>query len=267
MPVPAVNWMAAPAFFPPGARFAVLLFRTDAPELVAVIDADKLGQLRTGAASGVAARHLARAGLVEIADHHVRALRRGGEHAPAADALRAHWLAAFERLHDPTDRSLSMPGWLGPPAAPRHPLLDHWLHLHGFSAPTTAQRRQIERQCTAKAGQTPCIRWHGVEVRVWKARLWALPPQPSIDPAWRCDWHGEPLTLPDGGVLRLVGHPAAVNPDADLRAEARASNWPVHDFRSGRKATMVALPSAAGAGAVAGGIVAGLSLRRRRSRR
>ena len=24
MPVPAVNWMAAPAFFPPGARFAVL---------------------------------------------------------------------------------------------------------------------------------------------------------------------------------------------------------------------------------------------------
>jgi ornithine cyclodeaminase/alanine dehydrogenase-like protein (mu-crystallin family) len=46
--------------FRSGARFQVLLFRTDAPELVAVIDADKLGQLRTGAASGVAARHLAR---------------------------------------------------------------------------------------------------------------------------------------------------------------------------------------------------------------
>lgn len=43
-----------------GARFVVLLFRTDRPELVAVIDADKLGQLRTGAASGVAAKHLAR---------------------------------------------------------------------------------------------------------------------------------------------------------------------------------------------------------------
>jgi alanine dehydrogenase len=47
--------------FRTGARFAVLLFRTDVPELVAVIDADKLGQLRTGAASGVAAKHLARA--------------------------------------------------------------------------------------------------------------------------------------------------------------------------------------------------------------
>jgi alanine dehydrogenase len=43
-----------------GARFSVLLFRADDPALVAVIDADRLGQLRTGAASAVAARHLAR---------------------------------------------------------------------------------------------------------------------------------------------------------------------------------------------------------------
>jgi ornithine cyclodeaminase/alanine dehydrogenase-like protein (mu-crystallin family) len=50
------------AGFRDGARFAVLLFRTDAPELVAVIDADKLGQLRTGAASGVAAKLLAARG-------------------------------------------------------------------------------------------------------------------------------------------------------------------------------------------------------------
>ncbi len=48
--------------FREGARFAVLLFRTDRPELVAVVDADKLGQLRTGAASGVAAKHLAKTG-------------------------------------------------------------------------------------------------------------------------------------------------------------------------------------------------------------
>jgi ornithine cyclodeaminase/alanine dehydrogenase-like protein (mu-crystallin family) len=47
------------AGFRDGARFAVLLFRADSPELVAVLEADKLGQLRTGAASGVAAKHLA----------------------------------------------------------------------------------------------------------------------------------------------------------------------------------------------------------------
>jgi ornithine cyclodeaminase/alanine dehydrogenase-like protein (mu-crystallin family) len=50
------------AGFREGARFAVLLFRADRPELVAVIDADKLGQLRTGAASAVAAKHLAKTG-------------------------------------------------------------------------------------------------------------------------------------------------------------------------------------------------------------
>ena len=50
------------AGFRDGARFVVLLFRADSPELVAVIEADKLGQLRTGAASGVAAKHLARSG-------------------------------------------------------------------------------------------------------------------------------------------------------------------------------------------------------------
>jgi ornithine cyclodeaminase/alanine dehydrogenase-like protein (mu-crystallin family) len=43
-----------------GAAFAVALFSTARPELVAVIEADWLGRLRTGAASAVAARHLAR---------------------------------------------------------------------------------------------------------------------------------------------------------------------------------------------------------------
>jgi alanine dehydrogenase len=46
--------------FADGARFALLLFRSDRPELAAVIEADKLGQLRTGAATGVAAKYLAR---------------------------------------------------------------------------------------------------------------------------------------------------------------------------------------------------------------
>ena len=49
-----------------GARAVVTLFRTDAPELVAVLDAEKLGQLRTGAASAVAAKHLARPGAATL---------------------------------------------------------------------------------------------------------------------------------------------------------------------------------------------------------
>jgi len=66
-------------------------------------------------------------------------------------------------------------------------------------------------------------------------------------------------------MLTLVGHPNAVNPDMGLRAEARSRGWPVHDFRSGRRVTMIALPVAAGAGAVAGGMAAGAALHRRRA--
>jgi HAD superfamily hydrolase (TIGR01490 family) len=66
-------------------------------------------------------------------------------------------------------------------------------------------------------------------------------------------------------MLQIVGHPNVVNPDAELLAEARRRNWPVHDFRSGRRATMIALPVAAGAGAVAGSVAAAVALRRRRT--
>jgi HAD superfamily hydrolase (TIGR01490 family) len=66
-------------------------------------------------------------------------------------------------------------------------------------------------------------------------------------------------------MLELVGHPNAVNPDGQLRALAKERGWPVHDFRKGRKATLVALPVAAGAGVVVGGLAAGIAVRRHRT--
>jgi alanine dehydrogenase len=50
------------ATFRGGARVVVALFAADRPELLALVEADRLGQLRTGAASAVAARHLAKPG-------------------------------------------------------------------------------------------------------------------------------------------------------------------------------------------------------------
>jgi ornithine cyclodeaminase/alanine dehydrogenase-like protein (mu-crystallin family) len=50
------------AGFGAGARFVVVLFAADRPELLALVEADGLGRLRTGAASAVAAKHLARPG-------------------------------------------------------------------------------------------------------------------------------------------------------------------------------------------------------------
>jgi len=63
-------------------------------------------------------------------------------------------------------------------------------------------------------------------------------------------------------LLSLVGRATAINPDAELRDFARQNNWDVKDFRTGRKATMIGLPIAAGAGALAGGIAAAVALRR-----
>ena len=121
----------------------------------------------------------------------------------AADTLQTQWLVAFDAVHDPATDSLHVAGWQALDPALREPLLDHWLHARGLSAPTAAQRQQIERQCGARAGQLPCIRWRGVELYIWNGRLWALSPRQAIDSDWVAPWRGEPLTLPDGGLLAL----------------------------------------------------------------
>ncbi|GII81309.1 hydrolase [Sphaerisporangium rufum] len=63
-------------------------------------------------------------------------------------------------------------------------------------------------------------------------------------------------------LLHLVGHPCAINPDSELMEHARRHDWAIRDFRTGRKATMIGLPIAAGAGALAGGVAAAIALRR-----
>jgi alanine dehydrogenase len=54
------------AWVPSGTPFVVCLFDLERGELAAVIEADKLGQLRTGAASAVAAKYLAREGAASL---------------------------------------------------------------------------------------------------------------------------------------------------------------------------------------------------------
>ena len=94
------------------------------------------------------------------------------------------------------------------------------------------------------------------------AAVRALAVREGLDLA-RCAAYSDSFN--DMPMLTLVGHPSAVNPDMALRAEARSRGWPVHDFRSGRRVTMIALPVAAGAGAVVGGMAAGAALHRRRT--
>ncbi len=68
-------------------------------------------------------------------------------------------------------------------------------------------------------------------------------------------------------MLTLVGDPCAINPDAKLRAHARAAGWRVRDYRTGRKAARAGLLLGAVAGAAGGTVAAGLALRGQHSHR
>jgi len=65
-------------------------------------------------------------------------------------------------------------------------------------------------------------------------------------------------------MLSAVGRPVAVNPDTKLRDHAKANGWEIRDFRTARKAAKVGIPAFAGAGAVFGGVMAGMAYRNRR---
>jgi alanine dehydrogenase len=83
------------AGFAEGTAFVVALFAVDRPELIAVIEADHLGRLRTGAASAVAAKHLAREGATSLgvigcgtqAETQVKCIRAA---VPAIERVVAH---------------------------------------------------------------------------------------------------------------------------------------------------------------------------------
>jgi len=65
-------------------------------------------------------------------------------------------------------------------------------------------------------------------------------------------------------MLSLVGHPCAINPDSRLRAHAREHGWRIRDYRTGRKAVKVGVPTAAAAGALAGALAAASARRKSR---
>jgi HAD superfamily hydrolase (TIGR01490 family) len=67
----------------------------------------------------------------------------------------------------------------------------------------------------------------------------------------------------DVPMLSVVGTAVAVNPDGSLRETARKRGWEIRDFRTGRKAAKIGVPSVLGAGAVAGAVAAGMAYRKR----
>jgi phosphoserine phosphatase len=64
-------------------------------------------------------------------------------------------------------------------------------------------------------------------------------------------------------MLSAVGRAVAVNPDPALRHEARRQGWAVHDFRTGRRAARIAVPTTIAAGLLASAVTTALAARRR----
>jgi HAD superfamily hydrolase (TIGR01490 family) len=77
----------------------------------------------------------------------------------------------------------------------------------------------------------------------------------------RCTAYSDSVN--DVPMLSAVGTAVAVNPDSELRDVAKERGWQIRDFRTGRKAARIGVPSVIGAGAIAGAVAAGLAARKR----
>jgi HAD superfamily hydrolase (TIGR01490 family) len=79
----------------------------------------------------------------------------------------------------------------------------------------------------------------------------------------RCTAYSDSIN--DVPMLSTAGTAVAVNPDPALRDLARHRGWEIRDFRTGRKAARIGVPTVLGAGALAGAVAAGIAYRRRSS--
>ena len=88
----------------------------------------------------------------------------------------------------------------------------------------------------------------------------ALAAREGLDLA-RCTAYSDSAN--DLPMLTAVGTAVAVNPDAGLRAQARQQGWQIRDFRTGRKAAKIGIPSVLASGLAAGAVAGGMAARRR----
>jgi len=163
--------------------------------------------------------------------HHVLPLLR--QRWPQADAALARsatlsgeasaLLAAqddelLESMLDPGDAGLQLKALREQPPAQRARLLRRWVSQHASLPLPAAGVTAIETQLL-DAADGACFAWAGSEIRRWRDRLHLRQPWPAWPPDWQRDWTGqEPLALPDGGLLRLLG---ADGFDAPLRVRQR----------------------------------------------
>lgn len=136
----------------------------------------------------------------------------------ASALLAAHDDELLEDALSAADDSLDVAVLQAQPPAQRARLLRRWVAQRQLPPLPAAGVAAIERELLP-AGDGACFAWAGVEIRRWRDRLHLRRPWPAWPTGWRSEWTGcEPLALPDGGQLALLGAEAF---DAPVTVAAR----------------------------------------------
>ncbi|MGG6461691.1 tRNA lysidine(34) synthetase TilS [Solilutibacter silvestris] len=100
------------------------------------------------------------------------------------------------------------------PSSLRADVLRHWVTEAGLPPLPASGIDAIERQLLpARADAEAEYRWQQARILRWRDRLHAETSRPSLDPDFRAHWDGsDPLQLPDGARLELIGAPAFDHP-------------------------------------------------------
>lgn len=151
-----------------------------------------------------------------------------------ADFLDLHAHAMLDKALD-ADGALDAVAWMASHPALRARVLELWLHAAGLSAPTSAQRRELERQADqAGADRVPRVAWPGAEVRLWRGRLHAMAPLPPVPDTWTATWRDGTLMLPAGSLRWTHDADHARPPLVQVRLNVRGLHLRPHGDRHTR---------------------------------
>lgn len=96
------------------------------------------------------------------------------------------------------------------PPARRARVLRLWIRTQGLPPLPANGIAAVESALLhARADASACFRWRSAAIHVWRGELHAMTEHPAWPISWEQAWDGrEPLALPDGARLALLGAPA-----------------------------------------------------------
>ena len=111
------------------------------------------------------------------------------------------------RVSSDSPERLSCPALRQLPPARRARVLRRWIQSLGLPPLPAHGVASVESDLLhARPDASGVFRWGSAAIHAWRGELHALADRPPWPADWQVDWDGsKPLTLPDGGMLTLVG--------------------------------------------------------------